>query len=51
MLCVEILVDVLVQLLVGPCGLCCVEIAAACDIAIGSIEVESTGDGLKVLDR
>src|SRR4051794_5908845 len=51
MLRVEVLVDVLVQFLVRPRRLGCVEVAATCDMAVGRVEVERRGDGVKVLHR
>jgi hypothetical protein len=42
--------DVLVQLLVGPGCLCCVEIAATNDVAVGSVEVEGAGDVFKLAE-
>jgi hypothetical protein len=50
MLGAEVLVDVLVELLVGAGGLGRVQIASARNVAVGSVEVESAGYGLKLLD-
>lgn len=35
------MLDILVELLVCPCSLCCVEVATADDVAVSRIEVES----------
>ena len=48
MLGVEILVDVLVELLVGSGGFGRVEIAAACDVAVRRVEVERARYGFEI---
>lgn len=50
MLGAEIFVDVLVEFLVGSGRFSCVKIASARDIAVGSVEIESAGYGLELLD-
>lgn len=42
--------DVLVELLVCPCSLCGVEIAAADDMAVSRIEVESIRDIVNIAE-
>ncbi len=51
MLGAEVLVNVLVKLLVGASGFCRVEIAAAGDVAVRGVEVESAGNGLEIRYR
>jgi hypothetical protein len=50
MLGVQVLVDILVELLVGARRFRCVEIASAGNVAVGCVEVERARDGLEVLD-
>lgn len=50
MLGAQIFVDVLKQLLISSGGLGRVQIASASNVTIGCVEVESTRDGLELLD-
>lgn len=50
MLRAQVLVNVLIELLVGTGRLGCVKIATARNVAIGRVEVESGRDGLELLD-
>lgn len=48
MLGLEGAVNVLIELLVAAGSLCGVEIAAACDVAVGRVKVEGARDDIKV---
>lgn len=50
MLRVEVLVDALVEFLVGACGFRGVQVAATRDVAVGRVEVESARHGFKVVN-
>jgi hypothetical protein len=49
MLRVEVVVDVFVKFLIGPCRFGGVEIASAGDITVGCVEVECTRHRFEVL--
>lgn len=51
MLRFERLLDVLVELLVGPGGLGRVEVAAACDLAVWRVKVERVCYGVEIGKR
>lgn len=43
--------DVLVELLVAACGFCCVQVAAANDVAVSGGKVERISDGFELVQR
>jgi hypothetical protein len=47
---IEILVNILVELLIGTGGFGCIKVTAASDIAIRCVEIQRACDGLEIVN-